>query len=161
MLSLSVAPAEQPDADLRRFLQALYHDSRGYARDARFAAAFIDLNGDGDDEAVVRVSGSNLCGSGGCHTHILARAATGWVEVTNLTITWPPVRVLETRSNGWRDLSVRVAGGGIIPGYEARLRFDGTGYPANPSVAPADPLPAETQGRTLIARADEGVPLFD
>lgn len=158
---LSLVPATHPDADLRRILQEQYADSPGPRRDARYSFAFVDLDGDGSDEAVVRISGAGLCGSGGCDASVFARAGAGWREVTNLSITWPPIHALETRTNGWRDLSVKVQGGGIIPGYEARLAFDGRSYPTNPSGAPAEPLAAGTPGRVLIAEEDEGLPLFD
>ena len=42
-------------------------------------------------------------------------------------------------------------GGGIQPGYEAELRFDGKTYPANPSVPPARPLKGKPEGEMLIA----------
>ncbi len=58
-------------------------------------------------------------------------------RVTNISITRPPIRVLPTVTHGWHDLGVMVAGGGIIPGYEARLRFDGHSYPSNPTVPSA------------------------
>lgn len=159
--AFSVAPAKEARADLHRFLQQHLADHRGYASDARYAAALVDLDGDGRDEAVVRVSGARLCGTGGCNTYVLARSGRTWREVNRFTITWPPVRVLGTRSNGWRDLSVRVAGGGIIRGYEVRLRFDGRRYPLNPTAAPAEPLPRGVAGRVLIAQGDEGRLLFD
>ncbi len=45
-----------------------------------------------------------------------------------------------------------VQGGGIQPGYEAELRFDGNGYPENPSLIPARPLVDRPQGQTVIAQ---------
>ena len=48
-----------------------------------------------------------------------------------------PIRRLDSSSNGLPDIGVWVRGGGIQPGYEARLRFDGTKYPNNTTVHPA------------------------
>jgi hypothetical protein len=133
---------------LRAFLQDFDRDS-GEA----FVAATADLNGDGKAEAVVHLTGPNWCGSGGCTTLILTPAGDSWRLVTRLSITRPPIRLLRTRSNGWRDLEVRVQGGGIQPGYEAQLRFDGKTYPSNPSVAPALRLVRKVPGTTLIPPA--------
>ena len=50
----------------------------------------------------------------------------------SITIVNAPVRLLATRSRGWRDLGVHVAGGGARAS-DARLPFDGTAYAVNPS----------------------------
>ena len=89
-----------------------------------------------------------FCGSGGCKTLILQRHGEGYRTVMSATITWPPIRVLETRTHGWRDIGVTVAGGGINPPYEALMRFDGKRYPSNPSMEPAARPGAK--GQTLI-----------
>lgn len=61
-----------------------------------------------------------------------------------------PVRVLDSRSNGWRDLTVTVQGGGRIEPVEIELAFDGESYPTNPSVPPARPLQGAASGEILI-----------
>ncbi len=131
-----------------------------YVRDrklTRYDHALSDLNGDGRPEALVyawqgREGGRdvNLCGSGGCNLTVLSLTPTGYRVVSTISITRPPIRVLAGMSNGWHDLSVLVAGGGIQPGYRARLRFDGKGYPANPSVAPAQAIKGSERGTTVI-----------
>lgn len=68
---------------------------------------------------------------------MLSLTPSGYRRVTNISITQAPIRVLPTVTHGWHDLGVLVVGGGIIPGYEARLRFDGHSYPSNPSIPPA------------------------
>lgn len=113
---------------------------------ARYSVVFADLNGDDQPEALVyavatRGGGeANLCGSGGCELYVLSLTSTGYHEVGQISISRPPIRILPTISKGWHDLSVRVAGGGINPGYEARLQFSGVTYPSNPSVPPATRL---------------------
>lgn len=112
----------------------------------RYKVALTDLNGDGRPEALVYAMATagagdaDLCGSGGCLLYVLSLTAKGYRQVTAVSISRPPIRVLPTRSHGWHDLAVFVAGGGILPGYEARLRFDGRGYPSNPGVLPATRL---------------------
>lgn len=123
---------------------------------ARYNIAETDLDGDGHPEALIyamaTTQGANradLCGSGGCNLYVLALAATRYRLVTAIAITHPPIRVLPAISHGWHDLGVKIAGGGVIPGYEARLRFDGRSYPSNPTILPAV-RSAESAGRTVI-----------
>jgi len=123
----------------------------------RYSVALSDLNGDHRPEALIYAMATaeggdqtDLCGSGGCMLYVLSLTPTGYRLVTKITITRPPIRVLPTTSHGWSDLSVLVAGGGIIPGYEARLRFDGHGYPANPTIPPARVFEGGA-GKTVIA----------
>ena len=110
----------------------------------RYTVALADLDGDKKPEALIYAMATSegggqadLCGSGGCDLYVLAMTPTGYREITDISVARPPVRVLSTTTNGWRDLGVMVAGGGIIRGYEARLRYDGHSYPDNPTVSPA------------------------
>ena len=128
----SWSPAQE---SLKRFLQTLDDD-----KTAQFVAAFSDLNGDRKPEAIVRLISNGWCGSGGCNTIVLTQFGDSWKILTSIAITRPSIRVLDRTSHGWRGLGVWVRGGGIQPGYEAELRFDGSTYPSNPSVAPARPL---------------------
>jgi hypothetical protein len=66
------------------------------------------------------------------------------------SVTRPPIRVLETRHQGWKDIGVTVSGGGAGPAYEAALAFDGRRYPSNPTTPPARPV-KDAPGVTLIA----------
>ena len=109
---------------------------------AAYAVAYVDLNGDRRDEAVVYVESPGGCGSGGCNLFVLASRGGFWRRVSGHTITRRPIRVLHTRHNGWRDITVFVAGGGILRGYHAALPFDGRTYPLNPSMPPARRLGA-------------------
>jgi hypothetical protein len=125
----------------------------------RCDVALTDLNGDGHPEALIyampTIGGggqSDLCGSGGCDLYVLSLTPTGYRQVTGISISRPPIRVLRTISHGWHDLGVLVAGGGVIPAYEARLRFDGHSYPSNPTASPSTCL-ENAAGKTVI-RAD-------
>lgn len=119
--------------------------------------SFVDLNGDNENEVVVYAFGDTICGSGGCNVYILERKGSQYRQVTKLTISRPPIRVFTDRSMGWANLSVWVQGGGITPGYEALLRFDGETYPSNPSLEPrAEPR----SGRVIIHSLSPAKPLY-
>jgi hypothetical protein len=125
-----------------------------------YKVAFVDLNADNSPEAVVYVEGREWCGSGGCNTLILRRDGSSYRIVTATTITRPPIRVLQSRSHGWRDLSIWVEGGGNPRGYEALLPFDGKTYPSNPSVSPARPIRGNIPGEVLISRESADARLY-
>jgi hypothetical protein len=127
--------------------------------DARYAVAYVDLDRDGVNEALAYLQGPSACGSGGCRLYVLARRAGYWRLVSEHTVTNRPIRVLATRHHGWRDLSVWVAGGGILKGHHAALAFDGRAYPLNPTVPPARRVPGSSQGRILIAVDTPLIPL--
>jgi hypothetical protein len=154
-----LGPSSDP---LQTFLQE-YLKQPGSTADSttRYTDAAVDLNGDGKSEFIVYISGQGWCGSGGCPTLIIQRDSNGFKLVTKVFITRPPIRVLDTSSHGWRDITVWVEGGGIQPGYEAVLKFDGKGYPQNPSTEPAQPIKGTQKGKTVIESGEVGKPLYD
>lgn len=124
----------------------------------RYDDALTDLNGDGRPEALVYAMATkdgggqaDLCGSGGCELYVLLLDASRYRVVSHITVSRPPVAVLADVSHGWHDLSVGVAGGGIVPGYQVRLRFDGKAYPSNPTVPPARRLTGRMRGKIVMA----------
>ncbi|ABF39802.1 hypothetical protein Acid345_0797 [Candidatus Koribacter versatilis Ellin345] len=101
-----------------------------------YSFAFAHLSSSKEPEVIVRMTGSDWCGSGGCILLVLASNGDSYKKVSAMTITNPPVRVLDTQTSGWHDIGVFVRGGGILRGYEARMRYNGTKYPPNPSTSP-------------------------
>ncbi len=147
------APAAAQTGDLARietFLRTAVEARGGEDPEARYAVAFFDLNRDGRDEAIAYLLSRSSCGSGGCLTFVLTPAANGYRMVGRMTVSRTPIRLLATSTNGWRDLSVAYSGGGMAPGA-GRMRFNGTRYPGNPTVAPA----ASPAGRMLIGDEPE------
>jgi hypothetical protein len=138
------------EESLKQFLQTLDH-----GKTTRYVAALYDLDGDGTPEAIVYLVSSQRCGSGGCNTLIMARDGSSWTIVTAITITRPPIRVLTNTSNGWRDIGVWVQGGGIQPGYEAELHFNGKTYPTNPTIPPAQRLDGRAVGSVVIPSSQD------
>ncbi len=163
LCSASFATAQSKPDRLTKFLQSYLgepyppFEKQGATR---YSSAFVDLKDDGTKEVIVYVSGRAWCGTGGCNMLILAPENTSYRVVTKTTITRLPIRVLTTKSNGWHDISVVVAGGGVQPGYEAKLSFDGKTYPSNPSVPPAHPLDGEVRGKIVVPVTAKDRPLY-
>lgn len=159
---LSDCYAQATNADsLRSFLQERLKGPSGEAdQTTRYQYAFVDLDGKGKREVVVFVTGNGWCGSGGCTTFVLAAQASSYRVVTRIPISRLPIRLLATRSNGWRDLTVGVKGGGILSGYESALPFDGNSYPTNPSLPPARRLEGTETGETVLPAGGEGILLY-
>ena len=117
---------------------------------ATYKHAFVDLNEDGIDDAVVLIADSQYCGSGGCSFVVFQGVAGGFKTVSSSTITREPILLLPDKNNGWHTLSVFVAGGGAKPG-QVMMRFDGKKYPGNPSTQPKARKNDLKGARTLIS----------
>ena len=152
-------PSSKPEDSLKRFVQN-YVGSTADDKTTKYFPAFVDLRDDGTQEAIVYLTEDSWCGSGGCTVLILAPANASYKLVTKITIAQLPIRVLETKSHGWHDIAVWVQGGGIQPGYDAKLSFNGNTYPKNPTVPPAQPLKDKVPGQVVVSEASEGKPLF-
>lgn len=148
-------------AEIRDFLQDYLGDEPFVDKSTTYSSAAIDLNGDGRKEVLVYVDGPPFCGSGGCQLYVLRTKPNGFDVFGELTLTRTPIRVLKSRTNGWRDLAVWVQGGGIQPGYEALVPFDGSAYASNPTVGPARPAGSSAAGDVAIARNAPGRRLLD
>lgn len=127
------------------------------AEDGSTRFSFASINGsDGRTEAVVvYVSGRRWCGSGGCTLLVLKPHGSAYETIGRIMIVWPPIRLLQTESNGRRDLEVWVQGGGVIPGYRAILQFDGKAYRKR-----AERRVSSSFGRALITEDTQSYPLF-
>ena len=159
LAAASVSAHAQPgrDAELHAFLQERFAEDRADAPDTRYVWALADLNGDGRPEALVSLISRTRCGTGGCDLYIYTPEQGSRYQHGALNVTNPPIVVLNSGTHGWRDLAVRVAGGGARPRM-ARLRHGELTYESNPSLAPSAPI--SPAGRIVIAEGDEGRPLF-
>ncbi len=143
----TVADRPADKGALKRFL--LGYLGRGAT--ATYLSAEVRLDGTPEQDVLVYIEGGFWCGSGGCPLLILAEKHGSYRVVTKVSIVHPPIRVLQRRSHGWKALAVRVQGGGVIPGYEAELPFNGTTYPSNPSMLPARRLQDPEEGEVAVS----------
>jgi putative lipoprotein len=158
---LASAAAAQPsrDAVLHTFLQERFAEDRTGFPDTRYAHGWVDLNGDGRQEALVYMMSGNYCGSGGCTLYIYTPEQNSFYQHGSMSVTNLPVRALNSRTRGWRDLSVSISGGGtrartvLVP--HGRIT-----YADNPTVAPARTLPRDPPGDVVIGVNARPRPLF-
>lgn len=116
-----------------------------------YKSALTDLNNDGAEEIILYATDQSWCGSGGCTLFILAHEGETFRVVSKTSITKLPIRLLDSSTGGWRDISVVVQGGGIVETQDVKLVFDGKSYPTNPTMPPASPL-NKASGAILIGR---------
>lgn len=128
------------------------------SRPAWFAFSFVGLTGHGR-QAVVYLTGTDWCGTGGCTLLVLAPWGSSYKVLSRIPAVRPPIRVLESKSNGWHDLSVWTSGGGIQRGYEGIVRFDGKNY-SRVADSPGGQHAAEMKGKTILSSKDKEVPLY-
>jgi hypothetical protein len=126
----------------------------------RITVASVKTSDGKTDEDIVYVSGQRWCGSGGCTMLILEPTESTFRAIGRVTIVQPPIRLLPSMHGGHPDIGVSVQGGGIQPGYEAVLSFNGKSYPGNPSMPPAQKA-AVVRGKVIIANTEDSVPLYD
>jgi hypothetical protein len=123
---------------------------REYVKDGTLPLRYASASTTGPDNLIaVYLIGGDYCGSGGCTLLILRKSASLYERLGRLTVARPPIRVLQSRTDGLPDLAVSVAGGGG-PAHEALIPFDGRRYASNPTVAPAREVEGDAPGQTLI-----------
>ena len=132
LLHLLAPTVEAQDApsNLSAAVQAYVH-KEGDRELPPFQYALTDLDGDGRADAIVLLSGSAWCGSGGCTMLVFRAANDGFTLVSGSTITSVPIRVSPETAHGWRTLIVFAKGKGDV-----LMGFNGTRYPLNPSMQP-------------------------
>lgn len=115
----------------------------------------VDLNRDGKPEVLVYLAAQSVCGSGGCTALVFKMQENEYKLISEIALASTPIVVSSQSSNGWSDLILSVAGGGIQPGRYAVLRFDGARYPENPTVAPATILRRRVRGVAYLVGAGQ------
>lgn len=145
-----------PDPEIEKAILKTLRDDDFSEGEIRYYYNRIDLNGDGNFEAIVHLVGAAICGTGGCDTLILQPARGGYRLISTIGLTRTPIIVSTQKTRGWSDLVVYVSGGGIIPGHYVSLHFNGRTYPENPTVLPALGPRARIKGKAFVA--DEVTP---
>ncbi len=113
------------EAGLQKILKAFADEKK--VKGTTYAVAFVDLNEDGDKEAIVYFTNAGWCLTGGCTTLILTptkTAAGPSFEIMSMLLAiYTPIRVLDSKTNGWHELATG------IPGGESAISYNGLRYP--------------------------------
>ncbi len=140
---------------LKKFMQAhIRHIDPRIDETTKFSYAFVDLNGDGKDEAIVHMTGRSWCGTGGCITYVLTPDGNAYRFVARVPATRTPIRVLDKMTHGWHSISTIIREDATHI-YEGELRFNGQKYPLG-EPPPAGQLP----GKVVIPEHPQETSLF-
>jgi hypothetical protein len=71
-----------------------------------------------------------------------------------------PIRLLDSKSHGWRDLSVFTQGGGILVGYQERVRFDGNIYYRESAKVGQEGRVRQVQGTVILSGKEKEAQLY-
>ncbi len=112
----------------------------------------VDLNSDGQPEALVLLEGDDWCARTGCTLAIFSMSRTGYRPVATIRRVWSPVTVARERHNGWSDLVVKT--GLASRNQHVRLRFGARGYPGNAVTLTPMPADIEVEGEVVIEGVD-------
>jgi len=133
--ALAAPPPALSDA-VRKYIYQYVTD---VVSDEPFRFALVDLNGDGRDDAIVLMSDSGWCGSGGCTMLIFQGVDGGFEYVCSSTVTSAPIRVSKKIVRGWRSLIVFSKGkGDVAMRFTETARYPGQAIHATKSFAPGN-----------------------
>ena len=155
--TIRIGVVDNPQA-LEAFLQAEAARTRSSPPRA-VVARTVDGGPTHPRVTLVLMADPGWCGSGGCTLFILVPAGDGLAELSSATLVHPPVLVLDTRTNGMPDISVRVRSDSY-PGDGAKfvaLPFDGRTYASNPTMPPAYLLPRLPDGEIAISEDEVAI----
>lgn len=146
----SLEPLRSLDAAVRAALQAEGNDPEMFP----FRTELIDVNGDGADDGLALLQGPG-CGTGGCSLYLFRRDEVGnsFILDSQLSLVQAPFILAEAGTDGWRDLILRVRGGGAVPATVI-LRHGDDGYPGNPSLLDPAAEPGPYSGDVLFPYGD-------
>ena len=127
---------------------------------ARFWAVKLPCN----EMVIAWLYGRQFCGTGGCNLLVWDSSGGRLRELGDVSISWAPVRLLGERHNGRPVFGSWTQGGGIQPGYERAVRFDGRAYPKSMGKEIDVKMPPDVAGVLLIPEfrhLEGGLPLYD
>lgn len=151
------APAEPPaeaaaDPELEAAIRAASPDYRadviGAGGKARYAAARMDLNADGNEEVFVYLMGPFFCGTGGCNLLVFSQGMDGYSLLADIPTSDPPVIISGQGTGGYADFWRMQSGGGGPSEYVRHVFESGRYVEKSRAAASAKPggneiLPAD------------------
>ncbi|TDX49161.1 hypothetical protein [Orenia marismortui] len=137
------------DEKLEEAFAKVYNLKKG-RDEIRYYYNRIDLNGDDKQEFFVLLVGRVVCGSGGCSALLFEDNNDEYNLISRFSLVNNPIIISKDKTNGWNDIIIPVAGGGI-KNFFAQMKFNGKKYPLNPSIEPAIKVGAKIKGTAIVA----------
>jgi hypothetical protein len=117
-------------------------EKAGASPTSEYLIARLDLDGDGREDGLVLLTGTDWCGSSGCTLLVFHADDRRFQLVSETSMVNGPVVVATEQSNGWRDI--------LVPDPRedrtVALRFNGAAYPTEP----AGPGVSSARGDTVF-----------
>lgn len=144
-----IASETTKDEKLEEAFAEIYDLEKGKDK-IRYYYNRIDVNNDNKKEVFVLLVGRAVCGSGGCSALLFEDNNSNYNLISRFSLVNNPIVISKDTTNGWNDIIIPVAGGGI-ESFFAKMKFDGKNYPINPSVQPAIQAGEKIKGAAIIA----------
>ncbi|MEP2103896.1 hypothetical protein [Parasphingorhabdus sp.] len=111
-------------------------------------------------DVIAYVSGQNYCGTGGCKGFIFKDKSMGSARpeyslIARIRPARLPIVSLKTFKNGWAEMGVAVAGGGISKPHIGTLSFDGVSFDSNPTLSNARHISEDEIKSVIIGEPGE------
>jgi hypothetical protein len=113
--------------------------SKNAPANSRYEITRIDLDGDGRREGLVHLVApySYWCNQFGCTVSVFKAHNNSFTNISEIYPIRGPIIVHKSKTNGWKDLIVRVQGQSLFEkSKNVVLKFNGKGYPLAPYSAP-------------------------
>ena len=132
-------PAHDPDDGLFMDSISTWLNRTGAPANSQYEFTRIDLDGDGRREGLVLLQSPHQawCMDYGCTMYIFRAHDEGFSYLSEVSPVRGPLVVMDTRTNGWRDIIAYVSGRSGWDAKNVALRYDGKSYPAQPALQPA------------------------
>ena len=129
---------KDPNEDVFRSAVNDYLSARGAPLYSAYEYTRTDLDGDGRRDAIVLFTTPyhSWCNKDGCEAAIFKAQDDHFNLVGKMNPVRGPLMVSNTKTNGWKDIIIRVSGRAYAPKNVA-MRFNGTSYPQRPEMQPA------------------------
>ena len=128
----------EPDDGVLNKAVTEYLAHSGSPSSTRYDFTRIDLDGDNRRDALVMMKGPHhyWCDMNGCSMVIFHANDDSFSTVSEMFPVRGPLYVSDQKTQGWRDLIVRVSGQSYAKAKNVAVSYDGSGYPRNPFFLP-------------------------
>ncbi len=132
-------PAHDPDNGAFMDSISVWLQKQNAPANSQYQFTRIDLDNDGRRDGLVLMQSPHQawCMEFGCTMFIFHAQDEGFTYLSEVSPVRGPLVVMNSKTNGWRDIAAYVSG---RSGWEAKnvmLQYDGRSYPQQPALQPA------------------------